>query len=117
MVANDRARALTEKALDEFESGQSVSALVRQAHRIAVLRHDYAAQVWFEFQQHEIGRAIDKDDPKLLALKGQLVALLGDKAGIVEYFRQYKRWECSRKMMDSENVSPQSVDQLEALLA
>jgi len=41
----DRITQLTRRALDEFDSGQSVSAIVRRAHRIAVLRHDYAAQV------------------------------------------------------------------------
>lgn len=112
----ERVKALTEKALDDFDSGKSVSTLVRQAHRIAVLRHDYAAQVWFEFQQREIGKTIRKDDTKLLALKGQLVALLGEEAGGQEYIRQFLRWESSRKMMDTDNVHPTSVDQLETLL-
>jgi hypothetical protein len=66
----NRIRTLTEKALDEFDSGKPVGALVRQAHRIAVLRHDYASQVWFEFQQRELGISIGKDDPVLLGLRG-----------------------------------------------
>ena len=111
-----RIRTLTEQALDEFESGQSLSALVRQAHRISVLRHDYAAQVWFEFQQREIGVTIRKDDDVLLGLKGKLVALLGEPAALDEYLGQYRRWESSRQMMDSKNIHPTSIDQLEVLL-
>lgn len=113
----DRIRTLTEKALDDFDTDQSVSALVRRAHRIAVLRHDYAAQVWFEFQQRELGSSITKDDPVLLELRGKLIALLGEKAGQLEYLRQYERWESSRTMMDSKKIHPLSVDQLETLLA
>jgi hypothetical protein len=45
----DRVRELTTRALDEFEANSSTSALVRQAHRIAALRHDYAQQVWCAF--------------------------------------------------------------------
>jgi len=113
---HDRIRALTEKALDDFDSGLSVSALVRQGHRIATLRHDYAACVWFEFQQRELGSDINKDDPVLLELRGKLVALLGEEAGHAEYLRQYRRWEVSRKWVSSENIHPASVDQLEDML-
>lgn len=112
----NRIRTLTEKALDEFDSGKPVSALVRQAHRIAALRHDYAGQVWFEFQQRELGVSIPKDDPVLLGLRGKLIALLGEQAAQDEYLRQYRRFESSRKMFDSENIHPTSVDQLEDLL-
>jgi hypothetical protein len=105
----NRIRTLTEKALEEFDSGKPVSALVRQAHRIASLRHDYAAQVWFEFQQRELGVSIAKDDPVLLALRGKLIALLGKETAHDEYLRQYTRWESSRKMFDSENIHPKSV--------
>jgi hypothetical protein len=117
-VANlDRIRELTERALDDFDSGKSVSALVRQAHRIATLRHDYAACVWFEFQQREIGSDIQRDDPVLLELRGKLIALLGDEAGQAEYLRQFTRWEGSRAMVDSKNIHPSSVDQLETMLS
>ena len=116
MANLDRIRALTEKALDDFDSGKSVSALVRQGHRIATLRHDYAACVWFEFQQRQIGSDIRQDDRVLLELRGKLIALLGDEAGQAEYLRQFQRWESSREMMNSKNVHPSSVDQLESLL-
>lgn len=112
----ERIRALTEKALDEFESGESVSALVRQAHRIAVLRHDYVAQVWFEFQQRELGKTIPKDDPVLLELRGKLIALVGEESANELYIRQYLRWEASREMMNSKNIHPVAIDQLEVLL-
>ena len=112
----NRIRTPTEKALDEFDSGKPVSALVRQAHRIAALRYDYAGQVWFEFQQRELGVSIPKDDPVLLGLRGKLIALLGEQAAQDEYLRQYRRFESSRKMFDSENIHPTSVDQLEDLL-
>jgi hypothetical protein len=112
----NRIRTLTEKALDEFDSGKPVSALVRQAHRIASLRHDYASQVWFELQQRELGVSIPKDDPVLLGLRDKLIALVGEEAAQAEHLRQFRRWESGRKMLDSENIHPTPVDQLEALL-
>ena len=81
-----------------------------------MLRHDYAAQVWFEFQQREIGVSIRKDDPVLLELRDKLITLLGEDAAQDLYLRQFEKWESSRKMLNSENVHPASVDQLEALL-
>ena len=49
-------------------------------------------------------------------LRGKLIALLGEEAAQAEYLRQFRRWESGRKMLDSENIHPTPVDQLEALL-
>lgn len=115
MTDADRARELTNRALEEFDSGKSTSALVRRAHRIAVLRHDYAAQAWFLFQQRDLKSAPNHDD--LLAVKAKLVALLGDEAGSAEYIKQAESFMSSRAMLDeSGNRYMGSVDQIEAML-
>lgn len=113
----DRIRALTAKALDEFDSpGKSTSALVRQAHRIAVLRHDYAVQVWFVLQQRDLQASKNQMDD-LLAIKAKLIALLGMEAGNAEYMKQALAFEASRMMLHDKNMSAMSVDQIEVHIA
>jgi hypothetical protein len=113
----DRLRELTEKALDEFESGKPVSALVRQAHRIAVLRHDYAAQVWFVLQQRDFTGKLQADKGPLIELQAMLWTLLGNEAGQAEYVRQVTNYQASREMLDQKgNIHGGSVDQLEGVL-
>ncbi|MFV8171700.1 hypothetical protein [Mycolicibacterium peregrinum] len=114
----DRSEALTEKALDEFEATESVSALVRKAHRISVLRHDYAAQVWFTLQQTDIAGSVKdslpRDSEQLEALRGALIALLGEVNGQQEYVRQAIRYEASRTFNGQLHAG--SVDQIQTTL-
>lgn len=108
----EQIRKLTVQALDDFESGSPVSALVRRAHRIAVLRHDYAAQVWFTTQQRDLTAFGDNSD--LRALRAKLIALLGQDAGWAEYTKQAEKSNDSRKLNDgSGKLSAYSIDQIE----
>lgn len=111
----DRIRTLTTQALDEFHSEKPTSALVRQAHRIAVLRHDYGAQVWFMLQQRDLKVSADKAD--LEAVRAKLVALLGTEAASAEYTRQASNFQASRMMIDdSGNMYAVSVQQIEDMV-
>lgn len=109
---------LTEKALDDFELANSVSALVRQGNRIAVLRHGYAGEVWFALQQRDIAGSIKDDLPKdieqLEQLRGKLVALLGEREGSRVYSRQASRWEATRTFIGQ--LQAGSVDQIQLTL-
>lgn len=116
MADIDRIRTLTNQALDEFESGKLVSALVRQAHRIAVLRHDYAAQAWFMLQQRDHKSPPDQGD--ILEVKAKLLALLGEDAGNAEYMKQATNFRASREMIDgSGNFYVVAIDQIEVAIA
>jgi hypothetical protein len=113
-----RINQLTAQALDQFESANSVSALVRQAHRIAMLRHDYAAQVWFALQLRDFGGSIKADISDLYELYAKLIALLGESAGRQEYEKQTTKWRASHEMLNPKGqIHGASVDQIEALLA
>ncbi|OBB90717.1 hypothetical protein [Mycobacterium sp. 852002-40037_SCH5390672] len=115
----ERVRELTDRALDEFEATESVAALVRQGHRISVLRHDFAAQVWFTIQQADVAGAhrnsLPADTDRLNDLRGKLIALLGEDEGSREYVRQATRWEASRTYEGTLHAS--SVEQVETTLA
>jgi len=118
MADLERIRELTNRALDEFESGKPVSALVRQAHRIAVLRHDYAAQVWFMLQQRDLKFAGPGHQIDIQSAKARLVALLGEDAGAAEYAKQALKFEAGRRLItDGKNIHGFSVDQIEVLVA
>jgi len=109
---------LTSQALDQFESTNSVSALVRQAHRIASLRHDYAGQVWFMLQVRDLTTSTKPDPEDLRALRGKLIALLGDDAGQREYAKQTLSYEATRERLDLPGkIHGTSVDQIETMLA
>src|SRR5262249_55162257 len=114
----ERINELTAQALDEFESTNSVSALVRRAHRIAVLRHDYAGQVWLALQLNDWGGSIKPDSGELYALYAKLITLLGASAGRQEYEKQITKWEASHEMLDPEGqIHGASADQIETLVA
>jgi hypothetical protein len=118
MPGTERISELTAQALDEFESTNSVSALVRRAHRIAVLRHDYAGQVWLALQLRDWGGSIKPDSDELFDLYTKLIALLGASGGHQEYKKQITKWEASHEMLDPEGqIHGASVDQIETLLA
>jgi hypothetical protein len=118
MVGTERINELTAQALDEFESTNSVSALVRRAHRIAMLRHDYARQVWLALQLRDWGSSIQPDSGELYTLYAKLIALLGASEGRQEYEKQITKWEASHEMLDPEGqIYGASVDQIETLVA
>jgi hypothetical protein len=114
MAGAERITELTAQALDEFESTSSVSALVRRAHRIAMLRHDYAGQVWLALQLRDWSSSVKPDGGELYALYAKLIALLGASAGRQEYEKQVTKWEASHEMLDPEGqIHGASVDQIE----
>lgn len=117
MVDVSRIKALTAQVLDDFESHERVSQVVRRAHRIAVLRHDYPAQAWFMLQQRDMKSATDPAD--LLAIRDKIVSLLGDEIGTAEYAKQVKNYEASREMLGAAPGSTYvvSVDQIETVLS
>jgi hypothetical protein len=118
MPGAERISELTAQALDEFESTNSVSALVRRAHRIASLRHDYAGQVWLALQLRDWGGTIKPDCGELYDLYTKLIALLGASGGRQEYKKQTTKWEASHEMLDPEGqIHGASVDQIETLVA
>jgi hypothetical protein len=110
---------MTARALDDFESKSSVAALVRHAHRISVLRHDFSGQVWFALQQRDIAGSVKgslpPDTEHVTELRGKLIALLGEQDGQREYVRQAMRYEASRT--ENGQLHAGSVDQVEAVLA
>jgi hypothetical protein len=118
MPGAERISELTAQALDEFESTNSVSALVRRAHRIAVLRHDYAGQVWLALQLRDWGGSIKPDSGELYGLYTKLIALLGASGGRQEYQKQITKWKASHEMLSpAGQIHGASVDQIETLLA
>jgi hypothetical protein len=118
MPGAERISELTALALDEFESTDSVGALVRRAHRIAVLRHDYAGQVWLALQVRDWGGSIKPDGDELYSLYTKLIALLGASGGRQEYEKQITKWEASHEMLDPDGqIHGASVDQIETLVA
>jgi hypothetical protein len=117
MPGAERITDLTALALDEFESTNSVSALVRRAHRIAVLRHDYAGQVWLALQLRDWSGSIKPDSGELYDLYTKLIALLGASGGRQEYKKQITKWEASHELLDTDgHVHGASVDQIETLV-
>jgi hypothetical protein len=118
MPGAERITELTAVALDEFESTNSVSALVRRAHRIAVLRHDYAGQVWLALQLRDWGGSIKPDSGELYDLYTKLIALLGASGGRQEYKKQITKWEASHEILHTNGqVHGASVDQIETLVS
>ncbi|MVU82317.1 hypothetical protein GPX89_34415 [Nocardia sp. ET3-3] len=106
---------LTRKALDEFEDpNRGTAAVVRQAHRIAVLRHDFRVQAWLLLQLSDVGSGNSRDE--LLEVKSKLHALIGPEEGQQEYIRQCENYFATRKMA-SGDTNGSSIDQLEASLA
>ncbi|MFE3758867.1 hypothetical protein ACFXO9_31575 [Nocardia tengchongensis] len=113
----DRILQLTRKALDDFEEpGKSVAAAVRQAHRIAVHRHDYAAQTWLLLQLQDNSSGTSQRE-ELLKLLNQLKALLGEEEGSRVYKQQVHCFFETRLMADGKNTSGRFVEQIEAHLA
>jgi len=116
MVDASRVRTLTEQALDNFDNpGTPVSALVRQAQRIAVLRHDYGVQAWLalETNQYVPGSEIKKRD--WLELREKINSLLGVEKGEEEYVRQTRRYLVNRSIAGG-NIKAESVEQIELTL-
>jgi hypothetical protein len=116
MAEADQILELTRRALDSFdEPGKSLTAVVRQAHRIAVRRHDFAGQVWFLMQLSDVAAGTSRSE--LADLQDKLETLLGKEAGSEEYRRQTARYFATRRMADGKNYNGVDVEQLEATLA
>jgi hypothetical protein len=105
-------------ALNEFDApGNTVASLVRRAQRIAVLRHDLPMQVWCALQLHDVAADVLKQDPKMINLRHQLVALLGPEQGHQRYVLEVRRYFATRQALESENAHGESVEQVESTLA
>ncbi|MGQ5694420.1 hypothetical protein ACSVIA_14155 [Rhodococcus erythropolis] len=116
MVDASRVRTLTEQALDNFDNpGTSVAALVRQAQRIAVLRHDYGAQAWLALEAGDLLVGSDVRRSELMELKNKIHTLLGADKGEDEYIRQTQRYFFNRTNSDGK-MQGASVEQLETTL-
>lgn len=117
MVDASRVRTLTEQALDNFDNpGMSVAALVRQAQRIAVLRHDYASQIHFVFEQTDLQGNKKRDVPALTKARNSLAGLIGVEEAENEEMRQFMKYERNRSV-DNGNLMINSVEQIETQLA
>ncbi|WP_433729545.1 hypothetical protein ACQP0C_00655 [Nocardia sp. CA-129566] len=116
MTEADQILELTRRALDSFDDpGKSVAALVRQAHRIAVRRHDYSAQAELLLQLTDVAAGADRAD--FLDLRNKLETLLGEEAGSQEYVRRAERYFATRRMSDGKHTIGVSIEQLESNLA
>lgn len=99
MAEADQILELTRRALDSFdEPGKSLTAVVRQAHRIAVRRHDFAGQVWFLMQLSDMTAGTSRSE--LDDLRDKLETLLGEEAGSEEYRHQIARYYATRQRSD-----------------
>lgn len=117
MVDASRVRTLTEQALDNFDNpGTSVAALVRQAQRIAVLRHDYAMQIRLVYEQTDMMGNEKRDIPALTRARNSLAELVGTKEAEMEEFRQLMNYQRMRERT-SDRIVIHSVDQMELHLA
>ncbi|MDV6265082.1 hypothetical protein [Rhodococcus globerulus] len=113
MVDASRVRTLTERALDNFDNpGTSVAALVRQAQRIAVLRHDYGAQIRFVYELTDLQGNDKRDIPAITKARNGLAALIGAQEAEREEIRQFMRYQRNREIT-SKTVLVQSIDQIE----
>ena len=116
MVDVSRVRTLTEKALDNFDNpGTSVAALVRQAHRIAVLRHDYAGQILFTLESLDLSIKDNANRSRLTNLKDKLGTLVGDESQKY-YLEQYRIYLRNRAVADSGKYNPISIQQIEDIV-
>ncbi|MFC9473081.1 hypothetical protein ACFTS5_12945 [Nocardia sp. NPDC056952] len=116
MTEADQILDLTRRAIDSFDHpGRSLTSVVRQAHRIAVRRHDFAAQAWLLMQLSDI--VVGTSTAELVDIRRKLEAFLGEEAGSAEYVRQTRRYFASRRADDADNINGHSVEQLEDALA
>jgi len=112
----DQILELTRKALDSFdEPDRSLAAVVRQGHRIAVRRRDFAAQVWFQLQLSDLVAGTGRDE--LSELKSKLETLLGKEQGGAAYRRQAARYMTTRTMANGKDHTGVDVEQLETNFA
>ncbi|MFI6573960.1 hypothetical protein [Nocardia fluminea] len=116
MAEVDQILELTRKALDSFDDpGRSLAAVVRQGHRIAVRRRDFAGQVWFELQLSDLVAGTGRDE--LSELGSKLETLLGEEQGRAEYDRQAARYMATRTMANGKDRAGVDIEQLEATCA
>lgn len=115
MVDASRVRTLTEKALDNFDNpGTSVAALVRQALRISVLRHDYAGQILFTLESLDFSTKDNANLSRLTDLKDKLGTLVGDESQ--RYYLDQHRIYLRNRAVDSGKYNPTSIQQIEDIV-
>ena len=125
-MANDPVRVqalrLVDEALQTFDSPNiATSVLVRKAQRIAVLRHDYAAQIGLLLQTTDVaasvrGKRKASELPALAKAREHLATLVGAHEAAKELERQYERLFRTRENDDG-NIIAFSVTQLEENVA
>lgn len=105
---------LVTRALDNFDApGQTVSALVRQAARIASLRQDFSAQYRFQLELLEVRAGAAKTDPVIENINHNLITLLGVEGAEEQVEKAYEAYSRARKVGEGENRDVTPVSQLD----
>lgn len=114
---------LVDEALAAFDSsGTTVSALVRKAQRIAMLRGDYAKQVGLilqttEFVAEMVNSGNDPDIPAYYMACQKLATLVGAEESLQEVERQFRNYLRTRRIgqegVDGSTIVSSTVSQLE----
>lgn len=113
MTEQERVRELLNIALDNFDRpGTTVAALVRQAARIASLRHDYANQ---HLMQLELLDVAGRSAKALHPISTKLITLLGRDEAQTVVRKNVEQWQRNRRVA-SGNVNARSIAQIEQQL-
>lgn len=117
MGNEDHITELVSRALDSFDApGKSVASLVRQAIRIAVLRHDYLNQLRFQLETVDFSTRNKASAATLLPAKEKLQILLGEDGFVEQYLQVHKQWEHNRASTETKNIYALSIGQIEKQL-
>lgn len=114
MTGQDRVWELLTAALDNFDRpGMTVAALVRQAARIASLRHDYAAQYRLQLELIDHSTGSQGRMGPLVPIQAQLVTLLGREEAQAVIASQVEVWQHNRKLSAADQFNSYSIAQIE----
>lgn len=113
----DHVARLVNNALDTFDTpGQSVTALVRQAARIASLRRDFSAQYRFQIELLDVQSGTAKTDPTIESINNNLMTLLGVQGAREQVLKAFDGYRRGRQMGTGDTINTVSVAQLDANL-
>lgn len=117
MTNEDHVTKLVSQTLDSFDSqNQSIASLVRQAIRIAALRHDYLNQLRFQLETVDFTTRSRAAAAALLPTKENLQTLLGEDEFLNQYMSVHKQWEHNRASTETGNIYATSIGQIEKQL-
>lgn len=108
---------IVRRALEAADQpGTPVSALVRQAMRIASLRHDYAAMLSFQFETFD--GAATKSVRRNTDIDNKLRTLVGDSEALTIIGERGELWLYNRSMgKDTDRIHAGSIDSIEQTIA